>query len=254
MRHKLIALGCALTATLGTAAVTSSAARADTGAPTALQAAPGKPVPQMSVSTSKGGYTYGAKVPITVTIKANTAGVPVKVYAEPVGQPITLIASGNVNAQGKYSPTYSITRTTDFYAVFAGNDANAAAKASRKVTSTAKVTDAVTGSFSATTISGVSYQLFHGSSMLTLKATVAPNKSGECVEPETQQYDAGVGWDADTKYGCDTLDSQSHDTAPFKLSQAVGSRYRIRANFKPSAKDAANLAADGPWVYFEVAK
>jgi hypothetical protein len=249
MRHKLIALGCALTATLGTAAVTSSAARADTGAPAA-----GLPVPQMSVSTSQGGYTYGAKVPITVTIKANTPNVPVKVYAEPIGQPITLIASGNVNAQGKFSPSYFITRTTDFYAVFAGNDANAAARASRKVTSTAKVADAATGSYSTTTISGVSYQLFHGSSMLTLKATVTPNKSGECVEPETQQYDAGVGWDADTKYGCDALDSQSHDSAPFKLSQAIGSRYRIRVNFKPSAKDTANLAASGAWVYFEVAK
>ncbi len=247
MRLKLIALGCALTAALGTAAVTSSAARADSGAPAA-----GLPVPAMSVSTDKGGYTYGTKVTITVTLKANTPSSPVKVYAEPVGQPITLIASGKVNAQGKYFATYFITRNTTFFGVYAGNDANAANKASRKVTSTAKVADAVTGAYKTTTISGVSYSVFHGSTTMTLKATVTPNKSGECVEPETQQYDAGVGWDADTKYGCDTLDSASHDSAPFKLAQAVGSQYRIRANFVAPAKDKANLSASGPWVYFQV--
>jgi hypothetical protein len=247
MRLKLIALGCALTAALGTAAVTSSAARADSGAPAA-----GLPVPAMSVSTDKGGYTYGAKVTITVTLHASTPSAPVKVYAEPVGQPITLIASGKVNAQGKFFPTYFITRNTTFTAVFAGNAGNAANKASRKVTSTAKVADAVTGSYKTTVISGVTYFVFHGASTLTLKATVTPNKSGECAEPETQQFDAGVGWDADTKYGCDIIDSQSHDSAPFKLGQAVGSRYRIRADFIKGAKDTANLSANGPWVYFEV--
>jgi hypothetical protein len=249
MRLKLIALGCALTAALGTAAVTSSAARADSAAPAA-----GLPVPAMSVSTDKGGYTYGAKVTITVTLHAKSASAPVKVYAEPVGQPITLIATGKVNAQGKYFPTYFITRNTTFFAVFAGTDANAPAKASRKVSATAKVANAVTGGYKTTVISGVTYNVFHGASTLTLKATVTPNKSGECAEPETQQLDAGVGWDADTKYGCDTIDSQSHDSAPFKLAQAVGSQYRIRADFIATAKDQANLSANGPWVYFQVTK
>lgn len=249
MRLRLLALGCVLTAALGTAAATSSAARADAGAPAAAL-----PVPAMSVSTGKGGYAYGAKVTITVTLHAKTPGAPVRVYAEPVGQKITLISSGKVNAHGKYFATYFVTTSTTFFATFAGNAANAAAKASRHVTVTAKVADAVTGSYTTATISGVRYFVFHGAATLTLKVTVTPNKSGECVEPETQQYDAGVGWDADTKYGCDTLDSQSHDSAPFKLAQAVGSRYRIRADFIQGAKDLANLSADGPWLYFEVTK
>jgi hypothetical protein len=252
MRLRLLALGCALTAALGTAAVTSSAARAGTGAPAAGSRGAALPVPAMSVSTNKGGYVYGTKVSITVTLKAKTPSAPVKLYVEPVGQPITLIASGTVNAQGKFFATYFITRNTTFFGVFAGNGANAPVKASRKVTSTARVADAVTGAYKTAAISGITYSVFHGSTTMTLKATVTPNKSGECVEPETQQYDAGVGWDADTKYGCDELDSQSHDSAPFKLSQAVGSRYRIRVNFQPTAADKANIAASAPWIYFEV--
>ncbi len=208
----------------------------------------------MSVSTPKGGYTYGAKVEITVTLKAALPNSAVAVYAEPAGQSPVLIASGKVNSQGKYYPHYFITKNTTFLASFAGNAKNAATTASRAVTSTAKVADAVTGFYKTTSISGQGYYVYHGNSTLTLKATVTPNKSGECLEPETEQFDAGVGWDADTKYGCDALDSQSHDSAPFKLSQAIGSRYRIRADFIKGAKDTANLGANGPWLYFEVTK
>ena len=82
---------------------------------------------------------------------------------------------------------------------------------------------------------------------------MAPNKRGECLEPETEQYDKGVGWDADTKYGCDKLDSGSHDAAPFSLSLAVGDRYRIRGDYL-RGKDTANLDAQGPWLYFTVTK
>ena len=92
------------------------------------------------------------------------------------------------------------------------------------------MTAAITGYYKTTRISGSHLPPYHANGTLTLHATVAPNKRGECLEPETEQWDTGVGWDADTKYGCDTLDSGSHDTAPFNLAQAVGDRYRIRAD------------------------
>lgn len=69
-------------------------------------------------------------------------------------------------------------------------------------------------------VPGVSYAVFRTAGTLTLYSTVAPGKPGECLEPETEQYDKGAGWYADTRYGCDKLDSASHDTAPFSLSQA----------------------------------
>ncbi len=94
------------------------------------------------------------------------------------------------------------------------------------------MTDWLTGAYKTSKNSdGVVYDVFHGTGTLTLYSTVAPNKRGECLEPETEQYDKGVGWDADTKYGCDKLDSGSHDAAPFSLSLAVGDRYRIRGDY-----------------------
>ena len=100
---------------------------------------------------------------------------------------------------------------------------------------------------------GTAYDVFHGTGTLTLHSTVAPNSRGECLEPETEQYDKGFGWDADTKYGCDKLNRQSRDAAPFSLSLAVGDRYRIRGDFL-GGKDAANLSAQGRWLYFTVTK
>jgi hypothetical protein len=56
-----------------------------------------------------------------------------------------------------------------------------------------------------------------------------------------------------TKYGCDKLDRESRDAAPFSLSLAVGDRYRIRGDYV-GGKDTANLSAQGPWRYFTVTK
>ncbi len=85
-------------------------------------------------------------------------------------------------------------------------------------------------------------------------ASRTPNKHGECLKPETEQWDPGYGWDDNTSYGCDSLDGHSHDSASFSLVRAAGDRYRIRANYVHSARDRANLSADGPWLYLMVMK
>jgi len=243
MRPKLVALGCTVAGALGFLALPSGAAHA-----TAL------PKPAMSVSTPPGGYAYGTKVTVTVTLKAKLAGGTVSLYATPAGRTRTLVEKGKVNAAGKLYPVYPLTTTTTFTAVFAGSADNAPATASRTVTPAARVTDAITGYYTTVTISGISYRVFHASGTLTLHSTVTPNKHGECLEPETEQYDAGSGWDADTTYGCDYLDSQSHDAAPFTLGQAAGDQYRVRSDYMRSAKDTTNLSSSGPWLYFEVVK
>jgi hypothetical protein len=116
------------------------------------------------------------------------------------------------------------------------------------------VTDRLTGAYKTNKSgNGTAYDVFHGTGTLTLHSTVAPNSRGQCLEPETEQYDKGFGWDADTKYGCDKLNRQSRDAAPFSLSLAVGDRYRIRGDFQ-GGKDAANLSAQGRWLYFTVTK
>jgi hypothetical protein len=243
MRSGLAAVGCPLAGALAFLAVpTAAAAQASS-----------LPKPPMSV-TAKSSYTYGARVHLTVTLKAEQSGAEVKLYATPAGGQPKLVASGTVNAKGKLAATYRLTANTKFTAVFAGDADDAAAKASRKVEARAAVTDSITGYFKTVKISGTTYRLFHAKSTLTLHATVAPNAQGQCLEPETEQYDQGVGWDADTKYGCDALSAASHDTAPFTLGQAVGDKYRMRADYTHAKKDAAIHSADGAWVYFEVVK
>jgi len=241
MRTRLAALGCTFAGALGLLALSPAAGAASL------------PKASMSVTTSAGSYAYGTKVKITVTLNAKEPGGTVVLNAFPAGGKKTLVATGKVTGT-KFYASYTVTSTTNFVASFNGDDEDAGNSASRKVTVGAKVVDGVTGYYKTTTISGISYRVFHGTGTMTLKSNVTPNKHGECLEPESEQYDTGSGWDADTKYGCDKLDSTSHDSAPFKLSQAVGDRYRIRADYIRSASDTVNTSADGAWVYLEVVK
>jgi hypothetical protein len=249
MPPRLITFGCSLAGAVGLLALSPAAAQAVS-----------QVKPALSISTPADSYTYGSKVKLTVTLAA-AADRTVSVYAKPAGQPRKLVATGKVNAKGKLYDTYRITRTTTFTAVLAGGKsahgksaAAATAAASRTVTAAALVADTIAGSAKTAKIDGLTYRVFPSSGTLTLHASVAPGKKGECLEPETEQFDAGAGWEADAKYGCDTLNSASQDSAPFSLAQAAGDRYRIRADYVRSAKDTANLSAKGPWLYFEVVK
>jgi hypothetical protein len=250
MPPRLITFGCSLAGAVGLLALSPAAAQAVS-----------QVKPALSISTPADSYTYGSKVKLTVTLAATAADRTVSVYAKPAGQPRKLVATGKVDAKGKLYDTYRITRTTTFTAELAGGKsahgksaAAATAAASRTVTAAALVADTITGSAKTAKIDGLTYRVFPSSGTLTLHASVAPGKKGECLEPETEQFDAGAGWEADAKYGCDRLNSASQDSAPFSLAQAAGDRYRIRADYVRSAKDTANLSAKGPWLYFEVVK
>jgi hypothetical protein len=248
MRLRLIAVGCALTGALGPLALPATPATASVNA-----AGPVKP--RISVSSPVTDNPYGAKITIAVTLGPTSANRRVSLYAAPYGAPRRLVATGNVNAAGKWYPTYTITRTTTFTAFFAGDGRDAPNWASRTLNAYARVTGRLAGYYrTAKSSAGVLYRVYRDTGTLTLDSTVTPNKHGECLEPETQQYDAGTGWHADNKYGCDTLDAASHDSAPFTLSQAVSGRYRIRGDYRRGARDTANLSSQGPWLYFVVTK
>ena len=215
----------------------------------------GKPAkPGISVGSAAANYPYEAKVTLTVTLKTTGSAHDVSLYATPSGAARRLVATGTADAKGKWYVPYTITKTTKFTAVFAGDADDAPASASRTLSAYARVTDRLTGGYTTSkSSSGVVYDVFHSKGTLTLYTTVAPNKHGECLEPETQQYDKGAGWHVDTKYGCDKLDRDSHDAAPFSLGLAAGDRYRIRGDYQ-RGKDGSNLDAHGPWLYFMVTK
>ena len=251
MRLRSIALSCALTGALGLLALPAVPALAKSAVPAENLATARPPI---SVSSPVTDNPYGAKVTITVTLGPTFTGRRVSLYATPAGEGRRLVAVGDVNAKGKWYPVYRMTRATTFTAVFAGDARGGPSSASRTLRAYARVTDRLAGYYKTSTSgSGIVYYVFHGTGTLTLRSTVAPNKHGECLEPETQQYDPGAGWDADTRYGCDTLNGDSHDTAPFALSRAVGDRYRIRGDYVRGT-DAANLSTKGPWLYFQVVR
>ena len=252
MRSRIIAVGCALIGAAGLLGIPQGIARAASAA-----AVPAAARTQLSVSTAHGTYDYGDRVVVTVTLDKAIPGGSVSLYAQPAGQATRRIAAGRVNAQHKLLAAYHVTRTTKFTAVFAGSKSHPAAKASRTVGTRARVASRVTNYFKVVKFNGNTYYYFHRSKPLILHSTVTPNKHGECLQPETQQWDKGPKgpvWDADTKYGCDTLDSQSHDSSAFDLSSAAGDKYRIRGTYLRSRTDTVNLSAAGPWVYFVVVK
>ena len=249
MRLRLIAAGCALTGALGFPALSPASAIASVGGPVPA----GKP--QVSVTSPVTDNPYGARVTLAVALGPTLTDREVSLYATPVGQPRRLVATGNVDANGKWYPTYTITRTTTFTAVFSGDALNAANSASRTLYAYARVASRLAGYYKTVKDStGIVYDAFHSAGTVTFDSTVAPNKQGECLEPETEQYDKRAGWHADSKYGCDKLDAASHDTASFSLSEAAGGRYRIRGDYRRGAKDTANLNQQGPWLYFIVTK
>ena len=248
MRSRFIAVGCALIGAVGLLGIPQGIARAAT---------PAAATTQLSVSTVKGSFNYDEEVVVTVTLDKTIPGGTVSLYAQQAGLGTKRIAVGRVNAKHKLFVSCHVTRTTKFIAVFAGSTGHAAARAARTVGTRARVGSRVTNYFKTAMYKGHLYYYFHQNKALTLHSTVTPNKHGECLEPETEQWDntpKGPVWDADTKYGCDTLDKQSHDNSVFVLSGAAGDRYRIRGDYIRSKTDLVNLSADGPWVYFVVVK
>jgi hypothetical protein len=266
MRSRNIALGCALAGTLGLAVLPPAPARAvstagaisraramSTGSATGA-AGVRKAAPALSVAASAVTYAYASRVRLTVSLSRTYANRRVLIYAAPVGLRHWLWHSGTVNAAGQLRAYFRLTRTTTFTAVFGGDARDAPARASRTLYAAAHVAEALSGYSAKTRARGITYYVFRARRMLVLHVTVSPNKRGECLQPETEQWDTGLGWDDRTTYGCDSLDGASHDSAPFNLVQAVGDRYRIRADYVRGAQDRANLSADGPWLYLMVVK
>jgi hypothetical protein len=264
MRSRSIALGCALAGALGFVALPPATAHAASTAPGASTASAGssvaasatarKAAPALSISTSSTTYSYASLVRLTVRLGKTYANRRVLIYVAPVGLRSWLWRSGRVNSGGRLPVYFRVTRTTTFTVAFRGDARDAPARVSRTVNVMAHVAEALRGYHAKTRVGGITYYVFRARKLLVLQATVSPNKHGECLKPETEQWNTGSGWGDDTAYGCDSLDSRSHDSAPFNLVQAIGDRYRIRADYVRGARDRSNLSADGQWLYLMVAK
>ncbi len=208
----------------------------------------------LSIGTATGATTsaYGKKVQVFALLGHTFADRKVTISVTPVGEPTQLLFAGNVESQGGISVVHSLTRTSTFTASFAGDAHNLPASAAITVGVTAHVAGALHGAYKTTTISGVKYFVFHSSAAMKLAATVAPDKRGECVRPERQEFSLLRGWVSDHLGNCTALDAASQVQIPLSLTGMKGHRFRIRADYVRSGKDTANLSNDGSWLYFTV--
>jgi sugar lactone lactonase YvrE len=207
--------------------------------------------PILTITTSAPNVTYGKPVTVTATLRSTFSDRTVSIYAGPAGQAHKLLKTAAVNAKGNLSVSYTPARDTTFFAVFSGDAHNTARTVSRAVGVYVQVYMSLSGYFKTVKISGTTYQVYHHTAHLNTYSRVVPNKSGECVKLEVQQYDSQIGWFPNTTFGCFTLNKSSVYATYLLLTQAAGARYRIRTDYV-RGKDGNNLSTDGSWVYFEV--
>jgi YVTN family beta-propeller protein len=194
----------------------------------------------VSITTSAGPYSYGAK-PVVVAHLGTTKVRTLSIYAQPYGGTKTRIKVGTVDAHGNLSVAYTITRRTTFTATFAGDDTYEPKSVAKALLSRAKVASALYGYYGT---SG-SYRLFHTSVDPTLLVAVSPNNAGTCVSYLAQLYYSGA-WHNSASLACDYLDSTSHSGAVYYSSAPAGVVFRMRATFKGNSR---NVATVGGWVY-----
>ncbi|MGW7422878.1 hypothetical protein ACWGJB_23005 [Streptomyces sp. NPDC054813] len=205
----------------------------------------------LSLTTNAASYGYGATARLTAHLGKTYDDRTVSLYAQPYGGSKKLVKAAKTDSHGNLTATYQVTRRTVFIAEFEGDDHYAPATATKTVTSRAKVAESLTGNYTTTHYGTVLYRVYHHTAKAKLAVTVAPAKPAQCVRFQTQRYRAGA-WHTESTSACHSLTSKSTTGLSTALTMSTGGRFRIRAEYVPSAKDTGNLSTWGAWQYFTV--
>ncbi|MCX4575276.1 hypothetical protein OHB41_19210 [Streptomyces sp. NBC_01571] len=205
----------------------------------------------LSVAANASTYAYGATATVTAHLGTTYNGRTVSLYATPAGGKKTLVKTGTVDSKGNLTATYKLASNTTFTASYAGDYRYAPATATRAVSDQVKVAQALSGYYTTTTYSGTTYRVYHHTVQPTVTTTVSPNKSGQCVHLQVQQYYSGA-WHTLSTSGCFTLASKSAVAARLSLSHAVNQKFRVRSEYVHSSKDTTNVSTWGGWQYLTV--
>ncbi|MGA5729133.1 hypothetical protein ACPCI1_10845 [Streptomyces seoulensis] len=205
----------------------------------------------LSVAADASTYAYGATATVTAHLGTTYNGRTVSLWATPAGGKKTLVKTGTVDSKGNLRGTYKLTRSTTFTASYAGDYRYAPATATRAVSGQVKVAQALSGYYTSTTYSGTTYRVYHRRTRPTVTTTVSPDKSGQCVKFQAQQYYSGA-WHTLNTSGCFTLGSKSAVASELSLSNAVNQKFRVRSEYVRSSKDTTNVSTWGGWQYLTV--
>lgn len=208
----------------------------------------------LTLGTSTGTYTYGGSAKVTAHLGTTYTGRTVSIYARPyTSSTKKLIKTGKVDAHGNLAVSYPMTRNTAFTASFAGDARYAPVTVTRNAYARAKVSLTISGYYTNTYYGSTKYRVYHHTHALDVSVTVAPNKKGQCVDLEVQEYYQS-SWHSSVTTGCGKLGTTSKVAGSLSLTQATGGRYRIRAHYTQSGSDKSNVSTYGSWLFFSVVK
>jgi hypothetical protein len=209
----------------------------------------------LTLTTGSTTFTYEPTIHVTAHLGATFQNRTVSIYAQWFGSKgKSLLKTGKVNSSGDLTVTYQAKHSTTLSAVFSGDQEDTAKTVTRAVYVRARVSEAIRGYYASKHIGGVLYRLFHSSAVLSATGSVAPDKRGECVQFEVQEFIQGA-WQPNVKTPCVSLGKSSQALETFGLNQAdLGFPYRVRADYLASASDRTNLSADSAWLYLMVEK
>lgn len=207
----------------------------------------------LTVTANGVNFGYQSTVQVRAHLGVTYRNRTVSIYVRRLGTSgAALLKSGRVNSRGDLMVSYRAAHSTTFIVKFSGDARYAPRTATRTVYVRARVTEAVSGNYSSRVIGGIAYKLFHSTGTLADAGTVAPDKHGECVQFETQEFFQG-SWHPNETTTCAKLDKASQGFLTASLLQAdIGYPYRIRVDYIRNPTDIGNQNADSGWQYFMV--
>lgn len=207
----------------------------------------------LSVSTDHAIYNYDATIHVTAHLGTTYTNRTVAIYAQSLRSTRKkLLASGRVNSHGNLTVSYVAPHSTTFSAVFAGDARYVPATAKRTVGVRVKVTMKLGGYYGTTSVNGRTYKLYHHTAHLDVTVTVTPNKRGQCVVIQVQEYFRGA-WHTVNAIGCIALNRYSKVSGYLLVDHADRNiPYRIRAEYFRSTIDVSNLNNHSGWQYLKV--
>ncbi len=172
--------------------------------------------PSLTLTTGPATFAYKATVHVTAHLGPTHRNRVVSIYAQSFGsRSRTLLKIGKVNSLGELTVSYKAQHSTTFSVAFSGDAYYAPKTATRAVYVRAKVSESLSGYYRSQRIGRTTYRLYHRHNKLHARATVDPNKKGQCVEFEAQEYYLGA-WHANVTTGCGKLSSFSEVSGSFR--------------------------------------
>ncbi|MFG2370151.1 hypothetical protein ACGFY9_01560 [Streptomyces sp. NPDC048504] len=205
----------------------------------------------VSVTSNESTYTYGATATVTAHLGTTYNSRTVSIWATPAGGKKTLVKTAAVDSKGNLKATYKLTHNTTFTASFAGDYRYAPATATRAVHDQVGIAEKLGGSYTSIKYGTVTYRVYHHTVKPQVTGTVSPDKSGQCLRFQAQEY-YNKAWHTLTTSSCFSLATGSVGTTSLSLTNAVNQKFRVRTEYVAGAKDATNVSTWGGWLYLTV--